>query len=87
MNVILVLKHAFFSDDKFYDASDQQILCSVAIGLMYMRFMFWMRLFTPTALFMRLLNETFVNIVSFTVLYMMLITCFANIMYILNEKR
>ena len=54
---------------------------------MWCRLFFWLRLFDKTAFFIRLLQETFTDILSFIVLYLTIITLYANVLFILNEKR
>ena len=46
-----------------------------------------MRIFSPTAFFMRLLSETFIDVRDFFVMFLVIITAFANIIYILNMQR
>ena len=46
-----------------------------------------MRLFTPTAFFMNLLSQTFADIGEFAIMLILIITAFANMMFVLNQKR
>ena len=54
---------------------------------MWFKLFFWLRLFTNTAFFINLLSQTFEDVKNFMVLLLLLITAFANIQYIMNEKR
>ena len=54
---------------------------------MWFKFFTWLRIYGPTAFYMRLLSETFDDVKSFFVMFLVIITAFANIMYILNSQR
>ena len=81
-----MIKYDFFYDS-WYDLETQQILASMAIGLMYYRLFTWMRIYEPTAFFLRLLKMTLLDAKSFSIMLLAVITAFANVMYILNSKR
>ena len=55
INVILVVKDDWFHDT-LWGIQGQQLLCSMAAGLMWFKLFFWLRLFTPTAFFMNLIS-------------------------------
>ena len=54
---------------------------------MWFRLFFWLRLFTPTAFYVRLLTETMLDITSFMIIYILIVTAFANIIYVLNLRK
>ena len=54
---------------------------------MWFKFFTWLRIYGPTAFYMRLLSETFDDVKDFFVMFLVIITAFANIMYILNSQR
>ena len=46
-----------------------------------------MRIYDPTAFFMRLLAETFKDIMDFFIMFLVIITAFANVVLILNAGK
>ena len=46
----------------------------------------WMRIYDPTAFFLRLLSETFEDVKNFFFMFIVIITAFANIIYIFNKQ-
>jgi len=80
---MLVIKYDFFYD-QFYDLYTQQTLAAIAVGLMWFKLFTWMRIYDPTAFFLRLLTETFVDVKDFFIMFLVIITAFANVMFILN---
>ena len=58
-----------------------------AVLLMWVRLFFWLRLFDNTAFFIRLLEETFLDVSYFLILLLIIVTLYANVLFILNEKR
>ena len=44
-------------------------------------------MFAPTAFYTRLIMETFNDIVHYMIIYLLVITAFANVLYILNGQR
>jgi len=86
INLFLMVKYDFFPEVAF-DTENRNLLAGVAIGLMWYRMFTWMRIYEPTAYFLRLLKMTLLDVRSFTLMMFVVITAFANILYILNTKR
>lgn len=86
LNLILMIKYDFFYDH-WYDIETQQIMASIAVGLMWYRMFTWMRIYEPTAFFLRLLKMTLLDVGSFSIMLFVVISAFANIMYLLNSQR
>ena len=88
INVLLVILDCYIAPEDQAGHNDRlQILSSLAVLLMWVRLFFWMRLFKSTAFYARLLADTFKDVLPFMVLYFMVITLFANVFFILQEKR
>ena len=61
-------------------------ICAVsAVGFVWYKVFYWMRLFKNPAFFMNLLKRTLGDIVPFLLMISILIMMFSNIMYILNR--
>ena len=54
---------------------------------MWYRLFFWFGLFTVTAFYVDLLMQTFHDIFAFMLLYVLIVSAFANVLFILNEKK
>ena len=54
---------------------------------MWFKFFTWLRIYGATAFYMRLLSETFEDVRAFFLMFLVIVTAFANIMYILNSQR
>ena len=52
---------------------------------MWFKFFTWLRIYGATAFYMRLLSETFEDVRAFFLMFLVIVTAFANIMYILNS--
>ena len=83
INLVMLLKYDFFYD-QLYGLGTQQTLAAVAVGLIWFKLFTWMRIYDPTAFFMRLLAETFKDIFDFFIMFLVIISAFANVFYILN---
>ena len=57
------------------------------MALMWIWLFIWLRLFESTAFFIGLLTSTINGVVPFTLIFILVITAFSSIMYILNERR
>ena len=53
---------------------------------MWFKLFTWMRIYDSTAFFMRLLSETFQDVQDFFIMFLVIITAFANVLYILNKQ-
>jgi len=84
-NIYLVL---YYSDAEHLKGPDEvqtmRYLCAGAIALMWFRLIKWMRLFDATAFYTRLLGETLSDILSFLILFGLVLGLFSNVLYIFN---
>ena len=48
---------------------------------------YWFRLFTPTAFYIKLIFETIKNAIFFLLIFVAVVVAFANAIYILNKNR
>ena len=51
---------------------------------MWVNFIYWMRLFEPTQLFIRLIGDTMSDMVPFFILYLIILFMFTTAMYMIN---
>ena len=61
INLVLLINYDFFYGH-WFDMNTQQTLAAVAVGLMWFKLFTWMRIYSQTAFFMRLLSETFKDV-------------------------
>ena len=57
----------------------------VAVIFVWYKVFYWMRLFTNTAFFINLLTKTLKGIIPFTVMLLILLMMFSNVLFILNS--
>ena len=62
-------------------------LCSLAVVLMWFKAFYWMRLFTATSFYVRLIRETIYDIRWFLILFIVILMTFGNTLLILGEGR
>ena len=63
------------------------MLTVLATLLLYVKALAWLRLFSGTSFYIRLITETINDIAFFMVIFFIFIAAFANAIYILNLKR
>ena len=62
-------------------------LVFVAIALMWATFIYWFRLFEDTMLFIELIRKTILDVKAFVLLFVFVLGCSANLIYILNKNK
>ena len=62
-------------------------MISFTLALMWMWLFIWLRLFEKTAFFIGLVESTLTGVMSFTLIFFLVITAFSSITFILNERR
>ena len=62
-------------------------MTTVATLLMWIKGLFWLRLFSATSFYIRLITETLKDITYFMVILMIFLVMFANCLYILDLYR
>ena len=81
LNTFLILNEWV---DRSWTNNNALKLCSVtAIGLVWFKAFYWMRLFKEHAFFMNLLKNTLLDIVSFLLMLAILIGCATNMIYVI----
>mmetsp|Transcript_34071 Transcript_34071/g.45898 ORF Transcript_34071/g.45898 Transcript_34071/m.45898 type:complete len:178 (+) Transcript_34071:2258-2791(+) len=82
LNWIVVILNA-----KLHDIHKLRDWASLAVILMWLKLFYWMRLFQPTAFFLRMLTEILSDIRFFIPLFIICMAMFANAFLILNLGR
>ena len=59
----------------------------IAVAMMWFKSFYWLRLFGPTTQFVRLIKDTFMDIQFFLILFVMILSLFGNVVYILSKDR
>ena len=62
-------------------------MTTIATLLMWIKGLFWLRLFSATSFYIRLITETLKDITYFMVILMIFLVMFANCLYILDLYR
>ena len=85
LNLYLVTNH----NHRYYAITDdlRYNLTVLATLLLYVKALSWLRLFSGTSFYIRLITETISDIAFFMVIFFIFIAAFANAIYILNLKR
>ena len=82
LNWILVLNECF--DHALIDSTMLKVCSMFALGFVWYKIFYWMRLFKEPAFFMNLLTKTLSDIVPFLLMISILIMMFSNVLFILN---
>ena len=85
LNIYLVSNHTH----KYFVISDryEYTLTTIASLLMWIKGLLWLRLFSGTSFYIRLITETIKDIVYFMIILAIFLSAFANAIYILNLYR
>ena len=85
LNVYLVTNHSL----KFHAIDDETeyILTTMATLFMWIKGLLWLRLFSGTAFYIRLIFETIKDITYFMIILFIFLAMFANAIYILDLYR
>jgi len=59
----------------------------VAIILMWANAVYWLRVFTSTIIYIRLVIQTVKEMIYFLLIFFLIVTMFGNVIYILNSNR
>ena len=59
----------------------------VAIILMWGNALYWLRVFTSTIIYIRLVIQTVKEMIYFLLIFFLIVTMFGNVIYILNSNR
>mmetsp|Transcript_25128 Transcript_25128/g.17794 ORF Transcript_25128/g.17794 Transcript_25128/m.17794 type:complete len:141 (+) Transcript_25128:1888-2310(+) len=60
---------------------------SIAVFIMWLKMFYWLRIFEPTASFIRMISEILSDSITFMVMLALCIIMFANPVEVLNENR
>ena len=58
-----------------------------AIILMWLNCIYWLRVFTSTIIYIRLVIQTVKEMVGFLLIFFLILTMFGNVVFILNQNR
>ena len=83
LNTFLLVNHIF----KFIPHETTVIIAFVAAGLMWLNFIYWLRIFERTTFYFDLINQTIEDMFWFFTIYVLLIFACGNAVYILNTNR
>jgi len=81
---MIVFMHTF---NVILGLENLRIAASIAVLVMWMKLFYWMRLFGPTAFFIRMIEETIYDIRTFAIMFIFCVMSFANGLYVLNYGR
>ena len=85
LNVAIIAKRNWYHDMMSNDTLGR--VASVAVWLMWVKILYWMRLFDSTSFFVRLLSDTVIDSLPFTLMLSFIISAFANALYLLNQNQ
>ena len=54
---------------------------------MWVNFIYWLRVFTSTIIYIRLVIQTVKEMIYFLLIFFLIVTMFGNVIYILNSNR
>ena len=86
LNIYLIYATVWYHPEN-NDRSNVRALAAVAVILMWIKFFYWLRLFTETSFYVRLIKDTILDIGYFFILYVLILITFANALLILNQRR
>ena len=79
-------------EDANYDtlSADRRVirqLAGISMTLMWVKTFYWMRLFSNTSFYIRLIMETLKDIKYFLILFIFIMMCFGNALLVMNQGR
>lgn len=81
LNLLLIVNE--WTDRRITNGDWHRLFVLIAIGLVWFKAFYWMRLFEKHAFFMNLLYKTFQGIRSFVLMLAILIGCASNMIYVI----
>jgi hypothetical protein len=73
--------------NQYLDENTINLIGSIAVGIMWLKMFYWMRIFMPFAAFIRTVQEIITRIAVFTIMLMMVLFGFANCVVVLQLNR
>ena len=67
-----------------YDLTTRRGFAAVLVLLMWIKTFYWMRLFSPTSFYIRLISETLVDIKYFLILLIFILMTIGNTLLVMN---
>lgn len=64
-----------------------RVIGSIAVILLWFKAFYWMRLFTETSFYVRLIKDTIYDLRYFLILFIFILITFANALLVLNQQR
>ena len=62
----------------------RRAIAAILVLLMWVKTFYWMRLFSATSFYIRLIQETLTDIVSFMILFVFILMTFGNTLLVMN---
>ena len=63
------------------------VLSSIGIGLMWLNFIYWLRIFETTTFYFDLISQTILDMLTFFNIFVLIVFACGNSLYILNANR
>jgi len=73
--------------NQYLDENTINLIGSIAVGIMWLKMFYWMRIFMPFAAFIRTVQEIMSRIAVFTIMLLMVLFGFANCIVVLQLNR
>ena len=86
LNLVLVY-HTFMHEYGQKTSEEIRAVASLCTILMWVKVFYWMRLFTATSFYVKLIRETLYDIRYFIILFIIILATFANALLISNTNR
>jgi hypothetical protein len=74
-------------DNKMLSQEDTVLAAFVSVLILWWKLIYWFRLFTATSFYIKLISETIRGIGYFTIIFIFILSAFANCIYILDANR
>lgn len=86
VNIYLIIATVWLHPDNG-DRTHIRSIGSLAVTLMWFKAFYWLRMFTATSFYIRLIKDTLVDVRYFLILFVLILVTFANALLVLNENR
>ena len=87
LNMWVLYATSAYQPDKDHDRYTIRTLAALLVFFMWIKTFYWMRLFTSTSFYVRLIKETLFDIRYFLILFIFILMTFGNTLLILGEGR
>ena len=87
LNLWLLYATSAYQKDEDNDRTTIRTMAAVSVFLMWIKSFYWMRLFTDTSFYVRLIRETLFDIRYFLILFIFILMTFGNTLMVIAEGR